>query len=190
MPFKTMLISALAACLALAGAAAAYTDPLPAGSEMPAVTLPAPENDSGASYLGVEPGESFQPKDIEAKALILQIMNMYCIHCQREASRVNELYRLIQDRGLDGRLKVLAVGAQNTPYEVGLFSERYKVPFPILPDPELELHSALGERATPHFYLVDLTQGEHGKIVASHKGPLPKLEKFLESAESLTPVGK
>jgi peroxiredoxin len=182
----------LAACLALclAGPAAAYTDPLPAGSAMPAVTFPAPQTEEGAEYLGVEPGQPFEPQDIQAKALVLQIMNMYCIHCQREASRVNELYRLIQDRGLDGRLKVLAVGAQNTPYEVGLFSERYKVPFPILPDPELELHSALGERATPHFYLVDLTQGEHGKIVASHKGPLPKLEKFLESAESLTPVGK
>jgi peroxiredoxin len=190
MPFKTMLISALAACLALAGAAAAYTDPLPAGSEMPAVTLPAPENDSGASYLGVEPGESFQPKDIEAKALILQIMNMYCIHCQREASHVNQLYRLIEEKGLAGQLKVLAIGAKNTPYEVGLFRERYEVPFPILPDPELELHSALGERATPHFYVVDLTQGDQGKIVISHKGPLPKLQELMSSIKSLTPVGE
>jgi hypothetical protein len=73
---------------------------------------------------------------------------------------------------------------------VGLFRERYEVPFPILPDPELKLHSALGERATPHFYVVDLTQGDQGKIVISHKGPLPKLEEFMSSIKSLTPVGE
>ena len=56
---------------------------------------------------------------------------MYCPFCQKEAPNVNELYRIIdQDKDLKSRIKMIGIGAGNSPFEVNTFRTPMRFLFP------------------------------------------------------------
>ena len=157
-----------------------------AGDRLPEFVLPVPQDASQAAYLGVS-GESFQISDINGAVVIIEIMSMYCPHCQREAPRINSFYDKIEsDAALKGKVKIIGIGIGNSAFEINFFRKKYAVPFPLFPDADFAIHKQIGEVRTPFFLGVHLTGPDKGRVFYSQLGgpddALAFLEKLLESA--------
>jgi peroxiredoxin len=171
---------ALLGCLAIWAAVPAWGAPPREGDAFPALELKAPEG-AGGKYLGLAPGtKTFRLEQLKAQAVLVEVFSMYCTICQAEAPRMNEIYATIQQRGLGDKLKLLGLGAGNSEIEVGVFRDKYKVAFPLLPDSDYAVHKGLGEPRTPLLLLVRLVPGQPPAVVMSHLGPLGETQAFLD----------
>jgi thiol-disulfide isomerase/thioredoxin len=151
------------------------------GESLPVINLPIPKTPAEKSYLGL-PGEgSFRIPQIKAKVVIIEIFSMYCPYCQKDAPGINELYTLIEnDPDLKKKIKLIGIGAGNTPFEVGTYKKTYAVPFPLFPDQDFTIHKACGEVRTPYFIVVKINEDGSHLIVHSQLGEYPGAKPFLE----------
>jgi peroxiredoxin len=151
------------------------------GDTLPAIKLPMPKDPAHRDYLGLSDEGLFDISQIRGRAVIIQVFSMYCPHCQREAPRVNELYdRIEKNPDARGRVKLIGVGATNSPFEVDIFRKTYKVPFPLFSDGDGAIHKRLGEVMTPHFIGIRIKEGGDPEIVYSQVGGFGEAEKFLQ----------
>jgi thiol-disulfide isomerase/thioredoxin len=151
------------------------------GESLPVINLPVPKSPDEKSYLGLTGVGSFKIPQIKAKAVIIEIYSMYCPYCQKDAPGINELYTLIEnDPDLKGKIKLLGIGAGNTPFEVGVYKKTYAVPFPLFPDQDFTIHKACGEVRTPYFIVVKINEDGSHLIVHSQLGEYPGAKPFLE----------
>jgi thiol-disulfide isomerase/thioredoxin len=158
------------------------TQPPAEGAPFPDIRIPAPSSEESRGYLGLKGKEAFKVGQIDAEMVIVEVFSMYCPHCQREAPSVNSLYRIIDGRpDLKGKIKIMGIGAGNTGFEVDLFSKKYGILFPLIPDPDLNLHRVLGEVRTPYFIAVKLGKDGQQKVLYSQAGSPGEPDKFLES---------
>jgi len=184
------LLRLLPALLLAAALPAAGQGP-PPGTLLPELPLPDPRDESARSYLGVTGPSGFTAAAIAADVLLIEIFSMYCPHCQREAPMVNEVFSRIEaDPRLRGRVKMIGIGAGNTPFEVDYFRKTYGVRFPLFPDPDFRLHKRLGEVRTPYFIGVKLKSPQGPLVYCSRAGGAAsagELMKLLLSGSSLEP---
>jgi peroxiredoxin len=151
------------------------------GEPFPDVTLPMPEKSIQKEYLGLKGNGSFRPSQIKAELLIIEIFSMYCPYCQKEAPNVNELYRIISGReDIKDKIKIIGIGAGNTPLEVDVFKKKYDIEFPLFSDESFSVHTATGGVRTPYFFVIRTRPGEPGVIVYSHVGTLHDPQQFLD----------
>jgi peroxiredoxin len=186
---KTMIfIAVLAVALGvLHSALLAAQKQLARGDALPAIKLPVPQTPAAKSYLGLTSEEPFAVSQIKAEVLIIEIFNMYCSNCQREAPRVNELYRLInKDQKLKERIKMIGIGAGNTPLEVAVFRKNYQVHFPLFPDEDYALHKAVGEVRTPFFICAKRNADGSLKVFLTNKGGFPDAAQFLKQVVTMS----
>jgi peroxiredoxin len=163
-------------CLAFAS-----TAPPQAGSVLPDLNLPVPESTGERNYLGLEGGAYFKIPQIKAKVVIIEIFSMYCPHCQREAPEINRMYSIIENNpDLKGKIKLIGIGAGNSPFEVQVFKEKYTVPFPLFSDDKFTLHKCFGEVRTPYFIGVKINDDGSHRIFYSKLGEFKGAEPFLE----------
>jgi len=162
-------------CLAFAS-----TAPPQAGSVLPDLNLPVPERAAERNYLGLEGGAYFKIPEIKAEVVIIEIFSMYCPYCQREAPEINRLYSIIEKSpDLKGKIKLVGIGAGNSPFEVGIFKEKYTVPFPLFSDEDFALHKCFGEVRTPYFIGVKMNADGTHRIFYSKLGEFKGAEPFL-----------
>lgn len=161
-------------------------NPLGKGQLMPDLELPMPGEAAQASYLGLEPGQAktFRISQIKKDWLLVEIFNMYCTICQGEAHEVNQLYQKIRQSPLNDQLAMIGIGVGNSPFEVNVFRNRYRIEFPLFPDMGYKVHKALGEPYTPHFVLVRLKQGEL-RIFLSNMGSFGQPSDFLADLQNV-----
>jgi thiol-disulfide isomerase/thioredoxin len=157
------------------------------GDSLPELILPTPKESFQKAYLGLTAADTFQIGDIKGSVVIVQILSMYCPHCQREAPRINTFYTKIEkDPLLKGKVKIIGIGVGNSAFEINFFRKKYDVPFPLFPDPDFVFHKKIGEVRTPYFFGVHLTGPESGKVFYSQLGgpddALEFLERLLEDA--------
>lgn len=146
-----------------------------------AITLPIPQRPHERSYLGLSGAGYFRITQIKATVVIVEIFSMYCPHCQKNAPRVNELYQVIEDNPrLRGKIKLIGIGAGNSPYEVEVFRKKYDIPFPLFADTDYSTHKALGEVRTPYFIGIKNNKDGTYKIFYSEGGGVEKADEFLE----------
>ena len=146
----------------------------------PTVELPLPQGDADKSYLGVSGTGNFQIGQIKAPVLIIEVFSFYCPHCQRSAAQVNELYQEIEGRReMKGKIKMIGLGVGNSLYEVNSFRERYRVPFPLIPDQSMEVAELLGVRGTPTFIVVKLDGKGSQEQVYFKEGGFQDTRQFL-----------
>jgi len=148
-----------------------------------AMKLPIPDDSSEKDYLGLTRSGDFTLQHIKADKVIIEVLSMYCPICQGEAPKVNKLHKMIQqDPKLSGRVKLIGVGVGNTPLEVGIFKNRYKVTFPIFPDDDFGIQKGFQHPIrTPTFVVVTINRGKEFTIVHALEGKFESAEKFLES---------
>ncbi len=160
------------------------------GAQLPKADLPVPNDPAGRLYLGLAGTGSFQIPKIKAKVVIIEIFSMYCPYCQREAPEVNKLYQAIEgDPDLRGKIKIIGIGAGNSQFEVGVFREKYKVPFPLFPDEDFSIHKCFGETRTPYFIAIQINEDGSHKVIYSKLGGTQGAEQFLKQITQLSGLG-
>jgi peroxiredoxin len=180
--------AAFAICLLLAThAGLAFTNAPAIGESLPSFELPIPQDAGAQSYLGLSGTGQFTIAQIEAKVVIIQIFSMYCPVCQKEAFRVNKLYRTIQKRkDLKDKIKMIGIGTGNTSFEVGFFQKKYEVPFPLFSDENLSIHRILGKLRTPYFIGVKINRDGSDEVFYSRLGQFKDVNSFLKRIVELS----
>jgi peroxiredoxin len=175
-----MTVMAIFSCAALCLAA---SGPPLTGEPFPDLKLPVPAESEHLKYLGLGPKAeaTFTLDQVKANVVILEVFSMYCPYCQNEAPSINALYAKIAERGFDDRVKLIGLGAGNSSYEVGLFKGKFGIKFPLLPDNDLRLHTALGQVRTPYFIVVSLKPDGSQQVIYSKVGTIGDPVQFLDS---------
>ena len=130
--FTLILISLLLSI----GLLSAETVPPKEGEELPEITLSTTEVQTHQDYLGITKNKkTFRVTEIKADIILIEIFSMYCPYCQKDAPVVNELYsKISQDEKLKHKIKLIGIGAGNSPFGVDFFQKTYNVNFPLFSD--------------------------------------------------------
>ncbi len=100
---------------------------------------------------------------------------------------MNEFYQAIEQReDLKGKIKIIGIGIGNTPADVQYFKEKYKVPFPLFPDEDKSIYTALGKPRAPYFIGVKTDKDGSSQVFYSKLGAFGKSDKFLASMLKLS----
>lgn len=167
---KVLLVTLLCSILFITAARAGEPFPdLRLEGQMPTVQ---------ASYLGITEKEP-RLSDIRAGYILVEIMSMYCPICQREASLVNKIFQTLDDRGFSDRIKMIAIGAGNSQFEINFFRNKYSVAMPMFTDQNYVAHKALGNVGTPFFILVKKHENGTLETLYAHEGGIEDGDAFL-----------
>ncbi len=151
--------------------------PLPAGSQLPQFTLPAPVSQQTLSYLGLRTMEPYNVSQIGAKLVFIEILSALCPHCQANAPIVNRLYQVIRnDADLASDVKIIGICCGNDKVQIDAFKKSFKVPFPLFPDKSLAIARAVGVKETPTMVLVT----HSGKVVKIYSGVIQDFDGLLK----------
>jgi len=151
------------------------------GDLFPAISLAIPEREDAREYLGLTGKGSFSISQIKADLVIVEIFSMYCPYCQKEAPIVNDLYKVISEKpALKDRIKIIGIGAGNTPFEVDVFRDKYDVRFPLFSDESFAVHKAVGEVRTPYFFVLRMNAGGSDTVIYSKVGTIQDPNRFLD----------
>jgi peroxiredoxin len=151
------------------------------GDLFPAISLAMPEREGAREYLGLAGNGSFSISQIKADLVIVEIFSMYCPYCQKEAPLVNDLYRMISEKpDLKDRIKIIGIGAGNTPFEVDVFRNKYDIRFPLFSDESFTVHRAVGEVRTPYFFVLKTNADGSDRVIYSKVGTIQDPKQFLD----------
>ena len=154
-------------------AAATTVKLIEAGDFFPEIPMPVPKDPKDRAYLGLSGGRTFTLKQVKADVVLVELLNVYCPVCRKQASVYNELYNLIQnDPETKGRIKMIGIAVGNEDREIKDFRDKYNVRFPVLPDQYFEMHRAVGQSRTPFtIYVRQDPSGHAGTVMETHLGP-------------------
>jgi len=152
------------------------------GQPLPEITLKMPNNDVHRTYLGLKGSDSFQIPQIRSSVVIIEIFSMYCPHCQRHAPSVNQLYQTIQNSAkFRDKIKIIGIGAGNSPFEIDFFRKSYAIPFPLFPDTDLSIHDKIGQVLTPYFIVIRIDPDGTHRVVYTQLGGFDNPKDFLDT---------
>ena len=159
----------------------AASEPPAEGGPLPVIKLSIPKSQEEKSYLGLTGEGFFTIPKVKARVVIIEIFSMYCPYCQKEAPTVNELYNAIENNpALKGKIKIIGIGAGNTPMEVDVFRKKFQIAFPLFPDVDYSIHKVCGEVRTPYFIGVRINDNGTHEVIYSKLGGLQDVNQFLE----------
>ena len=81
---------------------------------------------------------------------------------------------------LKSRIKLIGIGAGNTPFEVQVFKRKYSVSFPVFSDEDFTLHKAFGEVRTPFFIGVRINDDGTHRVFYAKLGGIEGAESFVK----------
>ena len=162
-----ILVALTLAATWLAGCSTTPPKPGPAD-----LRLSAPDNATEREYLGLTNATArFALEEIRCEVLVIDCFDMYCHICQTGAGHVNELYRLVQERGLGSRVKFLGLGLGDSPLEVATYKDKFQVPFPVFSDRRSIVAKQFGPVRLPNL-LVLRKQADRLQVANSSPGLL------------------
>lgn len=186
---KQVVVAMVMMMLALPALLGAETLPPQAGATLPDMNLQKPADSAGLKYLSLSGSGTFSADQVRAQVLILQIFSLYCPYCQKDAPNMNRFFSLIEaNPRLKGKIKILGIGAGNSPFEVNTFKKKYQVEFPLVPDADFTIHKIIGEVRTPYFIVVKLGGPKKREVVYSRLGAHEDVEAFLAEVVRLTGI--
>jgi hypothetical protein len=182
----------VAAVLSTSAAAASTDEPVETGAVFPQMAFETPQAPEDRNYLGLPDGKHFSIGEVKADLVVLEILNVYCISCQKQVPLYNKLYDFIEDNpDMRGKVKIMAVGAGNDAFEIKEFRESLNVKFPVIPDPDFETYELLNVGETPYSLFVhpDPFTGV-GTIAGTHKGAVFGLKSFVINLKRMAEAEK
>ncbi len=156
--------------------------PLKSGDEFPELEIVVPSPPFTRNYLGIDQKDRFKLSDVKAELVLVEILNVYCATCQRQAPFYNQLFEMIEnDSRTKGKIKILGIAVGNGEREIADFQEDYDVLFPIAEDLGFAMHKAVGGPRTPFSIYVRMNgKGEAGRIVDTHLGTNTNVADLFE----------
>ena len=88
-------------------------------------------------------------RNSNADVVVLNFFDMYCIHCQRDAKHVNEIYGRIKSKSHGSKVAFYGIGWGNSPVEVEMYRKRYNVKYPLIADENKSISKRFGKVRTP-----------------------------------------
>jgi peroxiredoxin len=151
------------------------------GKTLPQFTLNAPVSAKERKYLSVKKGQSFSLTQIPAKIVVLEIFQVTCHHCRKQAPIINRVYKLIkQDPDMRNDIKMIGIAAKGTEDYVGLWKKQLRVPFPLFSDPELDIWKKIGKPGTP----CTMVLSNSAKVLSCHLGEMKDALKFFKEIKA------
>lgn len=142
-----------------------------------------PDNPQERSYLGITQNKLFSLSDLKGKVILIQLFSMYCPICQSEASVVNTVFKLVNEKpDLASAVRLLGIGTGNTPFEVEVYRKKYQVPFPLIPDEKITFRTVYPEEIrTPTFILVKIDQKGNCNVLLRHVGQMKDPQLYVDA---------
>jgi peroxiredoxin len=184
---KRMVFITLLAALALTACATAKTSdqkhkPPAVGDVLPVIELPVPQDGRLQEYLGISGAGLFSVDQIKADIVIIKLFSVYCPLCHKDAPKMNQLYAKIESNAeLKGRLKLIAIGGDNSVQQVTQFKEEYDLKFPVFADGSGLIHRQLGSVKFPYYMGVKLDGSHNARIFYARLGQIQDVDTFLKS---------
>lgn len=150
------------------------------GDTLPSLALQSPDSEKAKEYLGIRQ-KSFRLGDIPGRLLLVEVIGVYCPQCYQQAPIFNTLFNRIEKGKLKGQVKMLAIAAGGNMNEIKYLYEQVQYNFPVVPDPQFEIHKLLGEPRTPFTLLVD----PQGKVLYTHMGVIENVDALLKLMNEL-----
>ena len=158
------------------------------GDPFPPYAFPPPTSSQDLAYLGLSEGKPFTLGEIQADLIVLELLNIYCTSCQKQAPIFNEVFNLVErDPVMKGRIKWLGVGVGNNAGEVEFFRKAKGIPFPIITDIHFDFYGAIGGPGgirTPFTLLVRKDGKGREIIVDSHMGFRRNREEIIDGIKA------
>lgn len=146
------------------------------GMKLPEFTMDVFDPAQARQYLRIEDPRSCSISQIPSKLVLIELFSLYCTLCQRQAPLTNKLYSCIQRNSvLCEDVKIIGIGTGNNQKEISFYKTRFRVPFPLFPDPRYEIHKKFGEPRTPFIVLATT----RGKVLMTHSGVVRDVDEFL-----------
>lgn len=117
---------------------------------------------------------------IKAKAVLLVVYTLYCPHCRKEASKLNELNALLKASPMKDAVRLVGIGAGDGVFDVKTFQKQFKTTYPLAPDPDFSIHRTTGRVPTPFFALVSKDE-DALRVHFTHVGGMGEPSAFLDS---------
>jgi len=156
--------------------------PPAAGDVLPLIELPVPQDGRLKEYLGVSGSGLFSVDQIKADIVIIKLFSVYCPLCHKDAPKMNQLYaRIESDLELKGRLKLVAIGGDNSVQQVAQFKEEYDLKFPVFADGSGSIHRQLGSVKFPYYMGAKLDGSHNARIFYARLGQIQDVDTFLKS---------
>jgi peroxiredoxin len=157
------------------------------GLDVPNFELPGVQTSDEKEYLGLASDGAFKIADIKASVVLIEIFSNVCPHCHKQAPKVNELYRAIEEKPeLKDNIKMIGLGAGNTDTEMVEYKKKHNVPFPLFPDKYLSIAGPLGVMATPTFIGVRINQDGTLKEFYRKTGTFGEVPEFLSQVQEMS----
>ena len=123
-------------------------------------------------YLQTKADATFHLKDLKADLILVEIMNINCGSCRKQAPVYNKLYELIESNPeIRGRVKMMSIASGNQNKYIRLYRAHFKVPYPVIEDPEFDIYDAIGRTPTPLAVYVRIDhENNRGIVAGAHLG--------------------
>ena len=87
---------------------------------------------------------------------------------------------MLRERGLAGKVAMVGLAAGNSPFEAGVYRDKFKVDFPIFHDQDFSAYKAVGQVGTPYYYVLK-REGDGFVVVDGQLGCVASAEAFLDT---------
>jgi peroxiredoxin len=146
------------------------------GMKLPAFRLSSPTSVDALHYLGLTKAESFSLSQVPSKLVLVEILSVFCQYCQKQTPAMNRIYQYTQeDPTLAKNIKMIGIVAIGDQKAVEAFKTAYRVKFPLIPDPKMEIFGKLQSPPIPLLLLVN----RQGDILLTHSGYLNDADDFF-----------
>lgn len=132
-------------------------------------------------YLGLDKPGPFRLQDIKAPYILIEIMRTTCPHCLEQVPALNQLYHLVAKSDLKDKIKFISLGESDHESSLKRFKAAYKVPFPMVPDPDWGIVNIINLQGTPTTIVVD----RHGKVLLTEVGVFDSAGQMFKRLKAL-----
>jgi len=171
--------------IATSPAFAQRTRALMVGEEFPNILIEEKLSSSDLKYLGLSKKAKFRFNEIKAELILLEVLNVYCPSCQKQAPIFNHLYGAIENNpSTKGKIKMLGIAAGNNQIEAQSFRKRFNISYPIISDLKFKILDVVGSTRAP-FHIAIRKSPEEMVVARAHLGRIEDYAGYYKDVSTI-----